>query len=64
MVYRMMTLAALAAERLFQKKKKNKKTFAREAKLQGQIWKFAGQSFRKGLYFPTYQQARRGLSIF
>lgn len=36
MVYRMMTLAALAAERLFQKKKK-KKTFAREAKLQGQI---------------------------
>ena len=34
MVYRMMTLAALAAERLFQKKKK---TFAREAKLQGQI---------------------------
>ena len=37
MVYRMMTLAALAAERLFQKTKKNKKTFAREAKLQGQI---------------------------
>ena len=38
MVYRMMTLAALAAERLFQKKKKKKKkTFAREAKLQGQI---------------------------
>ena len=35
MVYRMMTLAALAAERLFKKKKK--KTFAREAKLQGQI---------------------------
>ena len=37
MVYRMMTLAALAAERLFQKKKKKKKHLLEKRSFQGKI---------------------------